>query len=482
MSGKAPNRELELKLVPFPVDAGEADFATLMGLAAERVEQSATYFDTPNQYLRKHGWSLRIRSVGDRKIQTAKQGNTAGAGIFSRSEWEEEVEGDTPIIDDDSPLAHFLGERAERLRPSFTVETVRSKWPIREGHTLIEAVADRGEVKAGSRQMPFWEMELELIEGDPEDLFSVARRLTSQMPLRLGVQTKSDRGYSLLSDKSGPFKAESIPLDSKMTAAEALQAIAFSCVRQFRLNEDLLLQEADPGPVHQARVALRRLRSVLVLFKPVIKSKWRKRVNAELRWLAAALGDVRNLDVIMPELSDDGRRKAAAAREAALTAAVARLESKRGRRVLLDIAEGFSAGTVLRKKATRVGIVALAEDALEDLNEDVQRVSGDIREISDADRHETRKAAKKLRYATEFVAALYDEGKIRKHRMRFHAALEVLQDRLGELNDLTFREELLGSLGIENPPPAITHDALLAEAAASMETLRDQKLFWGRAD
>ena len=54
----------------------------------------------------------------------------------------------------------------------------------------------------------------------------------------------------------------------------------------------------DPEGVHQARVATRRLRSDLRTFGPVLDERWSEDLRAELRWLGAALGKVRDADVL----------------------------------------------------------------------------------------------------------------------------------------------------------------------------------------
>ena len=52
-----------------------------------------------------------------------------------------------------------------------------------------------------------------------------------------------------------------------------------------------------------------------------------------------------------------------------------------------------------------------------------------------------RIALKKLRYATEFFAALYPKKRTKPHL----AALKELQDGLGHLNDVAVAERLIGS-------------------------------------
>ena len=46
-----------------------------------------------------------------------------------------------------------------------------------------------------------------------------------------------------------------------MTVGQAFAAIVHECIRQFRLNQALIIAERDPDALHQARVAMRRLRT-----------------------------------------------------------------------------------------------------------------------------------------------------------------------------------------------------------------------------
>jgi CHAD domain-containing protein len=52
------------------------------------------------------------------------------------------------------------------------------------------------------------------------------------------------------------------------------------------------------GQVHQARVSVRRLRSVLRTFTGLFESEWSKPMLVELSWFAGVLGEIRDLDVL----------------------------------------------------------------------------------------------------------------------------------------------------------------------------------------
>jgi triphosphatase len=80
-------QEVELKLV-LTADAADQVARELPSDDATRTTMlEAIYFDTPEQTLRGHGASLRIRRAGDTRIQTIKIDPAKGAGLFSRPEW-----------------------------------------------------------------------------------------------------------------------------------------------------------------------------------------------------------------------------------------------------------------------------------------------------------------------------------------------------------------------------------------------------------
>jgi len=107
-----------------------------------------------------------------------------------------------------------------------------------------------------------------------------------------------------------------------------------------------------------------------------------------------------------------------------------------------------------------------------------------LQKLSDEARHEVRKDAKKLRYASEFFASLFDGKRMRKRKKRFIAALEELQEKLGALNDLVTAPEELRRLDLEDVPEAESlldgqgRADLLLEAADAYEVLIDAKRFW----
>ena len=380
--------EVELKLALRPRDAVILADSGLLGGEPRKVRQRSLYFDTADHSLLKAGLSLRIRRVGRKRIQTVKARGGSSAGLFARPEWESAVPGDTPVLDDTTPIQTLLGERADELAPVFEVRVERRIWDIREGETLIELVIDRGTVVAGDRRSSICEIELELKSGDAAALFAFARKLDAAVPLRLGVLTKAERGYALLDPAVAAVKAGGIDLPRDMTAAQALQQIVQACLRQFRLNEDLLLMGRAPEALHQSRVALRRLRSALSVFKALIADDASAGLREALRWLAATLGRARSIDVLVARAPAGALRdRLETARHDVYAQVVGILASARARGVMLDLVQWNMSGAWLGTVDTaelrdqRAGIFARA--ALDRLRRKVKRGGRDLADLDD---------------------------------------------------------------------------------------------------
>ena len=282
--------EVEIKL---ELSAAAFDALAIGDLFAGKptiIRQHATYFDTPDHGLANAGFSLRIRKSDGKRLQTIKRDAGSAAGLFVRQEWEREVRGDRPVLDEATPIAALVananGNANAGIMPLFSIDNERRLWTIDD----VEIALDRARIVAGERETSFYELEIELKDGDFAQLFALAHRLVTTAGVRLSVLSKAQRGYRLLGAAPVAARAAPIMLAAPITAQAAFAVIARACMVQFRLNEALLLATADPVALHQARVALRRLRSALSLNKAMLADSRFPGLCADLRWLATRLG------------------------------------------------------------------------------------------------------------------------------------------------------------------------------------------------
>jgi len=485
-------KEVELKLeLPGDCVSGFREVAALGDPERRPVRQKTTYFDTPQGQLRKAGYSLRLRRKGRSCLQTVKHREAESGGFSSRAEWEQKVEG--PDLDfaalRATPLAELLTKRDLRKRLCVVSETIvqRTTWTLRRGRASIELILDEGEVVSGERREPVCEIELELKKGRPDALFGLAREIAGQVPLRMGVSSKSERGFRLLEGKAKRVrKAEPTRLGRDMTIADAFAAIVQSCLRHYRLNETILLEERNASALHQARVAIRRLRSAFTLFRPVLAGEPYDRLRGALRGFAETLGDARNLDVLLASQPGSAapRGEAAAlhkdlrrARKQAYATVSTALHDRALPILILDIVAWAEAGAW--RKGGRAGhpVPEFAAERLERGWRRVRKGGADIAALSPEERHRLRIEIKKLRYAAEFFASLAPRDKKAEQRA-FLAELEAIQESLGRLNDLETAKEIAPGLAAAREEETEDSAADLKAAQEAHRRLREVGRYW----
>lgn len=453
----------------------------LAGNPAKRHLRSI-YYDTPDWQLRHAGISFRIRKSGHQFLQCVKSMPTDEHKSIARDEFEIPVPDNFPhpelIPDENLPFDRSL---CDQLEPVFELDvhrTIRTLQPNPE--TEFELAVDKGEVRCGDEtSQPFCEIELELRRGTPSDLFETARHIVRAAPVRLGVLYKSDRGYRLAATPDRPWqKSKRVTLSDDMTAEDGLVTLVLSCLRQLRQNEQFAMETNDPESVHQFRVALRRLRSVLRLYKPNLPTKQYTKFKNSLKWISERSGAVRDWDVFIeqrlnpvrnhyPDLSslDALADQAVVRRRHAQSSFTRALRSTRYARFLIDFQEWLHERQWRDQPVTEESAALFsplrdfADAKLHTLQAKVHKKGRNIRQLSDQDRHKLRIAIKKLRYACEFLRSLYGKKTFDKRLKR----LKRLQDNLGELNDianLPARADLLLA-----HPPAETPESSLAYAA-----------------
>jgi inorganic triphosphatase YgiF len=487
------SREIELKFLCAPDDLGTVLAAAPDGDDDSR-ELISVYFDTPDLILQKAGVSLRVRESKGRRILTMKRGDG-----LSREEYEAPLEGEAPN-GEFAPLREILDDDgAAALKPAFNVRVNRRQRLVRYDGAEIELALDQGEVSGGRRVSPISEVELELKSGEPATLFALARDLSKAAPLYLSFDTKSQRGQALVADE--PVQArrkEKVKLDRKATAAQAFQAIARNALAHIATNAQVLRDQPQPEAVHQVRVSARRFRSALATFKTVVADERYEGVKAELKWLAKAFDQARNLDVfaeavLQPAATMTDRpggldaldQAVADARADARRSACETAASERFRLLMIDATGWAETGAWLQDPKGGEPARAFAARELDHRLKKVLKKGRRLAQSTDETRHELRIQAKKLRYAAEGFADLYPEKKVD----RFVERLKDLQDRLGELNDIATAETLTAGLGLSPDAAFAAGDLaglraaekpkLIAKAEKALRRLEDAKPFWG---
>jgi triphosphatase len=462
-------KEIEIKLELAPASVSRLrKVPPLRGVKkpARRETQVSVYFDTDKHKLRRKGLMLRVRRVGDRHIQTIKA--TRNSRLFERDEWESEIPGQTPDLDlaRGTALEPLLSDKLHRhLHPIFETRVQRTTYPLANGKGGIALTLDKGKITTGRRSEPLCELELELKRGNGAQLFDLARQLTDALPAQLALRSKAERGYELLTDRDvAAVKGEPVDLVAGTTTRDGFKAIGRGCLRQVVGNERALLA-GDPEGVHQMRVGLRRLRAAMSLFSRILRDPETAALKDELKWLTGELAPARELEVLMTRVVAPVKRRharlgglsslsrdVAQQRDAALARAQDAVRSARFRMLTLEIAAWLEDGQWTRPKEDLVrdrGEVPIENAAAAQLRRRFRKIRKRGRRLAELDtkrRHKLRIQAKKVRYASEFFASLFPGKKASKRRKRFLAALERMQDYLGDLNDIAVHEDRITAI------------------------------------
>jgi CHAD domain-containing protein len=220
------------------------------------------------------------------------------------------------------------------------------------------------------------------------------------------------------------------------------RAIATSVVALVRHDPGVRVDE-DIEDVHQMRIAVRRLRSHLRTFRPLLDGEWAPDLQEDLRWLGSELGRVRDADV----LAERFRLAASELPEAecrAVKSLLDRLEETRGgdrERLLhalrsarfLNLAQRLIEAAReprLRPEAggpARVVVAPLVQGRWKRLARSVDKLGS---EPEPAELHAVRIQAKHARYAAETMAPASG-----KRGLRFVRALRGVQQTLGRHQD-----------------------------------------------
>ncbi|MCX2733256.1 CHAD domain-containing protein [Saccharopolyspora sp. NFXS83] len=222
----------------------------------------------------------------------------------------------------------------------------------------------------------------------------------------------------------------------------------------------------EPEQLHQVRVSVRRMRSVLKSAAPFLDQHWSEPLRAELGWFGRELGEVRDLDVLVGRLRGEAADFEAAQREsAARLIGPLELEHRAARESLVVALDGERHRALINALVEAVhrplpasGVEHCGPRELRALvAKQYRRLRRTVDEIgtdpTNAELHALRILGKRLRYTAELA-----EPVLGKPMRQLLSAAKRFQDVLGEHQDACVAErrvlELLAARG-PGPDPAI---------------------------
>ena len=459
---------------------------------SETKKLTDTYYDTEDWRFYRAGYALRVRRDGERVEATMKSlAPPEDGGLKRRREISEPlkygglkglraVRGPVGerlrlLLAGQGDLRHLFEVRTRRtvfeLRPEDeTAEPHGSSDGIvvgpegdirrREGDAPIAEISlDESEFSGGEGEARLSRIEVEMSDEGAESYDAVAGFVDGMRgSLELRPTDSSKYGEGLSAAGLTPAVAPDLgptEVDGSMTADEVAFAILRRHYATMLAHEPGVRLGEDPEELHDMRVATRRLRAALKLYKEVLPKR-AERYERDLRFFAGALGEVRDLDVHLERIAAEASRNGEVLEE--VSAALVERQAGARRRMLevldSDRYERFLAsfsGTLRRGRspASAGPILEVAPDLVrrryKKVRKDVEGLGGGS---PPEDFHDLRKKGKRLRYALEPLRGIYG-----KPSEKMVELLKDVQDDLGDHQDLIVAAELMRELGVSGDMP-----------------------------
>lgn len=263
------------------------------------------YYDDARGSLREAGVGLRLRHAAGTRRLTGKTRGRRDGSLFVRDEWE------APWTPTTAPrtaaeLPPPLRDRIEPftldrpLQPVLELATQRDRRLLQaDGRQLCELAIDRVQATAAGRTVAFVEVELEVLDDLPS-CERLADALSQRLPLQAADDDKPGHAAALLGlQRAATPTADVGPATPVGTAIAAIAGRHLAALQQAEVG---VRRDDGEVPLHEMRVAGRRLREFVRTFRDLWPKAERKWLLAHLAETGRRLGELRDLDVMLGTL------------------------------------------------------------------------------------------------------------------------------------------------------------------------------------
>lgn len=440
------------------------------------VDITDTYYDTDDWRFFRAGYALRIRKTDGEIESTMKSLAPAESSLRRRREISEPLKDNraTTLKNARGPVGErsraLLGKR--EMRPLFRMQTHRQRFALKgsidgsmEDVRIGEISLDASEVAVGEEPKRLRRVEVE-VDADPSpDLHGFVDEMQFALDLTPASLSKYETGlYASGLNPDGGDELGPTDVDPSMSVGEVAFAVLRRQFAEMRAHEPGTRLGEDPEELHDMRVPTRRMRAAMKVFEDALpeRARW---LREELRWVAHALGDVRDLDVQIERFQawrDEADEKSAGfldrilkltqkRRAEARKNMLAVLDSERYERLESSFAEMLRLGPGAERELAqtdghdpaREPITTAAPPLVSRRYRKWRKAAKRLDETSSPEAfHDVRKKGKRLRYTLEFVSEVYG-----KPVQKLVKPLKKLQDDLGDHQDAIVASRYLRELG-----------------------------------
>ena len=273
------------------------------------LEITDTYYDTDDWRFYRAGYALRVRNTDGEIEATMKSLTPAEGSLRRRREISEPLSDDklATLREAEGPVggrSRTLVSGRE-LRPLFTLETRRQRFALLlEGFDSGQEHVRSGEISLDASEIPLGEeparltrVEVETGMAPSPDLPGLVDEMQSVLELSPASASKYETDlYASGLNPQGDSEFGPTRIDPSMSLGEVAFAVLRAQFAEMRDHEPGTRLGEDPEELHDMRVPTRRMRAAMKVFEGALpeRASW---LREELRWVAQALGKVRDLDV-----------------------------------------------------------------------------------------------------------------------------------------------------------------------------------------
>jgi len=444
--------ELELKLEVSPAHKAEV-LEALQLTEVSAVSHSAHYFDTDDGRLASRGLSLRLRREGRKWVQTLKAGGDHPVRRFEDTVTVRQGgQRGVPAVDLDRHQAQAARDALQGvlkvhasddwpvLMERFQVKVSRRQRVVDTQGEQFEVAFDVGTIEANGHKRALCEVEIEFKSGSGiQHMFTLARRLVHEHHLWLSTVAKSSRGEALAfpGTPASVVKSIDVQFDPDSPDDQQLRAMVGNCLAQILPNAShVAAGSEDSDQIHQLRVGLRRLRTILReagALADDVDPCWEVPLASAFRQLGVHRDQESMAKTLHPRLVAAGAPEIGSW-PPPVQAEVnprATVRAPVFQSTLLAIVEFSLRAGADEAKGARRQSRQLIGARLKKLHQKVVSAGADFAVLPSVQQHLVRKRLKRLRYLSEFAAPLFKRGKVD----RYLECLRPAQDALGEHND-----------------------------------------------
>jgi len=472
------------------------------------VEITDTYYDTDDWRFYRAGYTLRVRNT-EGEVEATMKSLTPGEGsLRRRREISEPLEDGKPATLRKARGAVGGRSRAlvggREMRPLFRLETRRQRFALllgsdangnQEDSRIGEISLDASEIPLGDEQASLTRVEVEAAIGEAPipEVHGFVDEMQSALELAPAFTSKYEAGLyasGLNPEEDSEFGPTQV--DPSMSLGEVAFAVLRTQFAEMRDHEPGTRLGDDPEELHDMRVPTRRMRAAMKVFRDALpeRATW---LREELRWVAHALGDVRDLDVqieryqawkedadeqssrFLDKILTITKKQRAEARKNMLEV----LDSDRYERLESSFAEMLRRGPAAELEVAQTDghesanqpVTAVAPDLISGRYRKWRKAAKRLDETSSPEAfHDVRKKGKRLRYTLEFVSEVYGKP-VRK----LVKPLKALQDDLGDHQDVVVAAGYLRELGTTTGGTRVPRGAAFTMGVYSERCAREAK-------